>query len=116
MDRTVVLLVAAMSLSWHGVLLSAPHTHADATVSQEKLVCSASRPTSQTNHLLSAGHWVLPHSCLACLAGSTVANSLDLAKVEEAAGGESINVAASSDLRSRFQARLPLVRGPPTLT
>ncbi len=114
--RATILLVAAMSLTWHGVLLSTPHTHADDAVPREELTCSASHPTSQTNHLHGLGHSVSLHSCLACLAGTTVVDTLGLTEVEEAAVGESIIVAASSDLRSRLHTQLPLLRGPPLTT
>ena len=105
-----------MSLTWQGVLLSTPHTHANDAVSREELACSASRPTSQTNHLHGSGHSVTPHPCLACLAGTTVADALGLAEVEEAAVGETTIVAVCSDLRSRLHTRLPLLRGPPLTT
>ena len=96
--------------------MSTPHTHADAAVPQEELACSASRPTSQTNHLHGSGHVVTPHPCLACLAGTAVADALGLAGIEEAAIGESTIVGASSDLRSRLHSYLPLLRGPPLTT
>jgi len=113
MARTMVLLVAAMSLTWHGVLLSAPHTHADTTVSQERLVCSASRPTSQTNHLHGSGHSVLPHSCLACLAGMTVADAPGIAEINDSPAGTQAITFVSTDLRAHYQTQLPLLRGPP---
>ena len=114
--RATILLVAAMSLTWHGVLLATPHSHADNAVPQEELACSASHPSSQITHLHGSGHSVPPHPCLACLAGTTVADAMGLAEVEEAAVGESIIVVASSDLRSRLHTQLPLLRGPPLTT
>jgi len=113
--RATILLVAAMSLTWHGVLLSIPHTHADDVVPREELACSASRPLSQTNHLHGSGHSVSPHPCLACLAGTAVTDGLGLAEVEEAAVGESVAVARTSDLRSRLLIQLPFLRGPPEI-
>ena len=112
--RTPVLLAAAMLLAWNGVVLSTPHTHADTAIPQEELACSASRPLSQTNHLHGSGHSVTHHLCLACLAGTTVADAMRLAEVEEAAVGESTRMTASSDLRSRLYIQLPFLRGPPT--
>jgi len=101
---------------WYGVLLSTPHNHANNAVPQEELACSASHPFSQTNHLHASGLSVTPHPCLACLAGTTVVDTLGLAEVEEAAVGETVFVAPSSDLRSRLHTQLPLLRGPPLTT
>lgn len=111
--KTAILLGAATLSTWHGVLLSTPHHHADGDVPQEEFACSASHPFSQTHHLHGSGLSVSPHPCLACLAGTTVVDALGLAEVEDAAVGESMDVAASSDLRSRLHTQLPLLRGPP---
>ena len=111
--RTFLLFAAAMLLAWHGVVLSTPHTHADTAISQEELACLASRPLSQTNHLHGSGHSVTHHLCLACLAGTAVADAMRLAEVEEAAVGKSTRMTASSDLRSRLYIQLPFLRGPP---
>ena len=111
--RATILLVAATLLAWHGVLLSTPHNHADNAVPQEELACSASQPSSQTNHLHGSGRAVSSHPCLACLAGSTVADAPGIAEVESVAGGESCVVVVSTDLRARLQSHLPLLRGPP---
>ena len=114
--RASVLLVEATLLVWHGVMLSTPHNHADNAVPREELACSASHPSSQTSHLHGSGQAVSPHPCLACLAGSTVADAPGIAEVESVVGGESCVVDVSPDLRARFQSHLPLFRGPPLTT
>jgi hypothetical protein len=114
--RVTVLLVAAMLLTWHGVLLSTPHNHADNTVPREMLNCSASRPSSQINHLHASGRLLTAHACLACLAGSTVAHAPGVQKVAVATvNGPSI-AAAHPGLRPRLHTHLPLLRGPPVFT
>jgi hypothetical protein len=95
------------------VLLSTPHNHADEGVPQEELACSASHLFSETSHLHGSGQMRTPHSCVACLVASTVADAPGIAEVESMVGGESFIVAVSTDLRARFQSHLPLLRGPP---
>ena len=111
-----MLLVAAALLAWHGVLLATPHNHADNTVPQEELACSASHPRSQTDHLHGSGRLLAPHPCLACLAGTTVAVTPGIARVEGAVVDGSAGVAPVCDLRSRLHTQLPLLRGPPLTT
>ena len=111
-----MLVVAAMLLTWHGVLISTPHDHADTAVPQEELACSASSPSSQTSHLYGSGRLLAPHPCQACLAGSAPADSFGGVGAETLADGESIVATVSTDLRSRFHAHLPLLRGPPPRT
>ncbi len=108
--------MAVTLLTWHGVLLSTPHNHADTAVPHEELVCSASHPSSQTNHLHGSGHLLSPHPCVACLVGSTVADTLGIAEIETATVSVPIFVVESSDLRSRLHSHLPLLRGPPLTT
>jgi len=102
-----------MSLMWHGVLLSTPHHHVDSTVPQEVLACSASHPSSQAKHLHGSGQVLSPQPCLACLAGSTVAEAAETRDVETVPVVDSPVVAALSGLRSGHHAHLPLLRGPP---
>jgi hypothetical protein len=111
--RTTVLLVAAVLLAWHGVLLATPHNHADTTVPQEVLACSASHSSSQTNHLHGSGRLLSPHPCLACLAGTTVIDTVGISGIGGVVDDQLIVVAASPDLRARFHTRLPPLRGPP---
>ena len=105
--------MAATLLTWHGVLLSTPHNHGDNAVPREELACSASDPFSQANHLHGSGQPLSPHPCVACVVGSTVADSLGVAEIETAAVRVPIFVVTSSDLRSRLHSSLPLLRGPP---
>lgn len=102
-----------MLVVWHGVMLSTPHTHADAAVPQEELVCSASHPLSQTHHLHGSGRLLSPHPCLACLAGSTIADAPGTAGIGAASACDVLVAIAASDLRSRLHTHLPLLRGPP---
>jgi len=111
--RSTVLLVATTVLTWHGLLLSTPHTHGDNAVPREELACSASHPFSQTNHLHGSGQPLSPHPCVACFLGSAVADTLGVAEIETVAVGVPIFVVTSSDLRSRLHSSLPLLRGPP---
>jgi hypothetical protein len=111
--RTTVFLVAASLLAWHGVLLATPHNHADNSVPQEELACAASHPSSQTSHLHDSGRLLSPHPCLACLAGTTVAEAPASRGVESTTDGEWVADSTSPDLRSRFHTQLPLLRGPP---
>jgi hypothetical protein len=111
-----VLLVAAALLAWQGVLLATPHNHADNTVPQEELACSASYPSSQTNHLHGSGRLLSPHPCLACLAGTTVVDTFGISGIDGVVVDCSIVVPESTDLRARFHSRLPLLRGPPLTT
>ena len=111
--RAAVLFVATVLMAWQAVVVTAPHYHADSTVPQEELVCSASRPSSQTNHLHASGHAMSPHYCLACLAGSPVAEAPESAAISAATDGTPRGVAAPEILRSRLHIHCPLVRGPP---
>ena len=113
--RVPALVLAAMLVVWHGLLQGAPHTHADRTVPQELLACSASHPFSHEVHLHSAGKVMTPHVCLACLAGSVTA-AIPAASCGGAAavGAPAIEVVAT-DVRSQLNAELPLLRGPPVI-
>lgn len=111
--RVLVFLAAAMLLAWHGVLLSTPHNHADATVPQEMLACTASHPSSQTNHLHASGRLLAAHACLACLAGSTVAHPPGVDEVAAATVNGPSNAVAHPGPRPQLHAHLPLLRGPP---
>jgi len=113
MARSTVLLVAAMSLTWHGVLLTTPHNHGDNAVPQEELVCSASHPSSQTNHLHGSGRILLPHPCMACVFGSTVGDAPGVAEINDSPNGTSVVTGVSTDLRACCQTDLPPPRGPP---
>jgi hypothetical protein len=110
------LLVAAALLTWHGVLLATPHNHADSTVPQEELICSASHPSSQTSHLHGSGRLLSPHPCLACLAGTTVAVVIGISGIDGAEVDDFIVLPSAADLRSRAHTRLPPLRGPPLTT
>jgi hypothetical protein len=111
--RVSVLVLATLSLLWHGVMLTVPHDHADPTVPQEELACSASNPSSQTNHLHGAGHMLTPHPCVACLAGSNTADVSGTVVVKGVAIAPSSGVTVSVDRRSQIFSHLPLKRGPP---
>jgi len=108
-----VLLVAAALLTWHGVLLATPHNHADSSVPQEELVCSASHPSSQTRHLHGSGRLLSPHPCQACLAGTTVADTIGISGIGGVVADGSLVAANGTDLRTPFHTRLPPLRGPP---
>lgn len=114
--RSIALLIAAALLTWHGVLLATPHSHADATVQQEELACSVSHPSSQAKHLHGTGRLLSPHPCLACLAGTTLANVIGISGVDRVVVSRLVGVTSSTDLRSRFQIQLPPPRGPPLTT
>jgi hypothetical protein len=114
--RVTVLLAAAILLAWHGLLLSTPHNHADHAVPQEELACSASHPSSHTNHLHGSGRLLASHLCLACLAGSTVPDAPAAVTVNPVTDGHTAVVFAAIDLRSRIHTHLPLLRGPPLTT
>jgi hypothetical protein len=111
--RAIILFVAAVLLTWHGVLLATPHNHDDTVVPREEIACSASHPSSQANHVHSSGRHLSRHPCVACLAGSTVADASGIAKVDTETVGVSIFVVMSSDLRPRLHSHLPHLRGPP---
>jgi hypothetical protein len=108
-----VLLVATLSVAWYGVMLTVPHDHVDSSVPREELSCSASHPTSETQHLHRAGRVLSPHPCLACLAGTAIPEVLKTAVVDGFAVHQRIDAAAATDLRSRLHSRLPFLRGPP---
>ena len=113
-SRVVLVTAAALLMTWHGVMLSLPHSHVDADIPQEELACSASHPLSGTFHLHSAGEVLTPHHCLACLAGSNHAS----APVTMTFGiviSENVQPAAAvADCRLHSRFHLPLHRGPPT--
>ena len=111
----MVLVVAAM-LTWHGVVLATPHNHADSSVPQEELVCSASHPSSQTSHIHGSGRLLSPHPCLACLAGTTVLDVIGISGIDGADIDQLVVTASATDLRPRFHALLPPLRGPPLTT
>ena len=114
--RGPVSLVAAVLLAWHGVLLAMPHNHADAAVPQEELVCWASHPLSQTSHLHRSGRLLTPHPCLACLASTTVADTLDVSGIDGSMIGKCVVGAASTDLPAGPDFLHPPLRGPPLTT
>ena len=111
--KVLLVTAAAFLMTWHGIILSLPHDHADAGIPQEELACSASHPLSSTFHLHGAGEVLTPHHCLACLAGSNHAS----APVTVALGSvisEYVQPAvAVADCRSKFRVHLPVQRGPP---
>jgi hypothetical protein len=113
--RTTAIFVMATLLAWHGFVLSIPHNHAKHGVPQEELLCTASHPLSQTNHLHASGRHLSPHPCIACLAGSTAIDATDSALLERSADQGAAEIVAASDLRSRYRSHLPLHRGPPSL-
>lgn len=109
----ISLLLVAVLVAWNGMLLSVPHKHADIAVPQEELACSASHPSSKTNHLHDSGRLLSPHLCVACLAGSNVAASPGIATIAAmvpSVAGEAIDLAVG---RPHLHTRLPLTRGPP---
>jgi hypothetical protein len=114
--RGLLSLTAATLLAWHGVLLAMPHNHADAAVPQEELVCSASHPLSQTNHLHASGRLLTPHPCLACLASTTTADTLDVSGIDGPMIGQWIGGSASTTLPVGPDFSLPPLRGPPPRT
>jgi hypothetical protein len=114
--RTILLFIAATMVAWQGVVLSIPHDHADTSVPQEELLCSASHPSSDANHFHASGRLLSQHPCLACLAGSTNAEAPGIAEIEETAVDGSAVVITASDLRSRLRSHLPPLRGPPLTT
>lgn len=111
--RVTVLLVGAMLLSWQTVILAVPHNHSDNAVPQEELACSASHPLSPTSHLHGAGLVLSPHPCLACLAGSTVAEEPAAEELVAATSCEPVVGTSIGVHRPRHIARLPLSRAPP---
>lgn len=108
-----VSLAAALLVAWNGMLIAVPHNHVDVAVPQEALDCSASHPSSQTNHLHDSGRLLSPHRCVACLAGSTVAAVPAMAKVDARAPSAIHVVRVPADCRSQIHTHLPLTRGPP---
>jgi len=102
-------------LPWLGLVRALPHHHADTTVSQELLACSASSPSSSEIHLHEAGHLLPPHPCLACLAAASHAAAPSLVKAELGESTSRLSAERSHEVRSRSRAHLPLLRGPPVV-
>jgi len=111
--RAPVLLAVAMSVAWHGVLLSTPHCHAENAMPQEELVCSASHPSSQESHLHDAGQHLTPHTCLACLAGSNIAAMGYASIIEMTTVVSGASVVSATDCRFETFAYLADLRAPP---
>lgn len=111
----LVPLFAALLVVWQGVVFSVPHDHADIAVPQEELACSASHPSSTTEHLHGSGRILSPHPCVACLVGSTAAETHGIVEIDTAPDICWIVAPEICDLRSSENARLPLLRGPPAL-
>lgn len=110
----LILLTVAL-LPWLGVLQSLPHHHADATVSQEELACSASSPKSSEIHLHAAGRPLPHHPCLACLAGASQAAAPSLVKLERGESAAKLAAERPHEVRSQSRTHLPLLRGPPVV-
>jgi hypothetical protein len=111
--RDMVLLFAALLVASQGVIVSIPHDHADGAVPQEELACSASHPSSETEHLHGSGRLLAPHACVACLAGSTAGESLGVVSIDGAPESGPCVVTDANEMRLRDRARLPFLRGPP---
>ena len=107
------LMVAAVLVVWHGVILSLPHTHADPNVPQEAISCTASQVGSQDFHLHQRGRAMAAHPCLACLAGSTIAEMpYAVPFMRDVATGTHLQSAWKIH-RSGTHAHLPDPRAPP---
>ena len=113
-SRVLLVTVAALLMTWHGLILSLPHSHLDVDIPQEELACSASHPLSGTFHLHGAGEVLTPHHCLACLAGSNHASAPVAMKLGVVISEYVQPAAAVADCRSHDRFHLPLHRGPPT--
>ena len=101
LSRVLLVTAAALLMTWHGIMLSLPHSHADVDIPQEELACSASHPLSGSFHLHGAGEVLNPHHCLAMTLGIVISEYAQPA-------------AAVTDCRSHGRFHLPLHRGPPT--
>lgn len=108
-------LTAAILVTWHGVILSVPHRHIDDGVPQEELACSASHSLSQTSHLHGAGIVLAPHSCLACIAGTSSAAAPGFGSLPTATTSISQPPVLPDVCRSQDFSCLPLLRGPPLI-
>jgi len=113
-SRVLLVTVAALLMTWDGLILSLPHSHLDVDISQEELACSASHPLSGTFHLHGAGEVLTPHHCLACLVGSNHASAPVAMKLGVVISEYVQPAAAVADCRSRFRVHLPVLRAPPT--
>ncbi len=112
--KVLLVIVAALLMTWHGIMLSLPHSHADTGVPQEELICSASHPLSTTFHLHAEGHALTPHPCLACLAGSNHASTPATMTLGSMISDHVQVAVAVTDCRSHSRFHLPLLRGPPS--
>jgi len=108
-----VLVVAAVLVVWHGMILSLPHIHADPTVPQEVVSCSASLAGAQTAHLHRTGGYLPAHPCLACLAGSTFAVASSWTPLVDAGEAVADRATPHRSCRTTFHAYLPGLRAPP---
>jgi hypothetical protein len=113
-SRVLLVTVAALLMTWNGLILSLPHSHVDVDIPQEELACSASHPLSGTFHLHGAGEVLTPHHCLACLVGSNHASAPVAMKLGVVISEYVQPAAAVADCRSHSRFHLPLHRGPPT--
>jgi hypothetical protein len=108
-----VLLVAAVLVVWHGMILSLPHIHADPTVPQEAVSCSAALAGAQVVHLHHAGRTLPAHPCLACLAGTTFAVASSWVRLVGAGETVADRTTPHRSCRTTFHAHLPGLRAPP---
>ncbi len=111
----VGILVTAILVTWHGLLLGLPHTHADRSVPRYEAFCSADHPGTQPTHWHGTPRSAASHPCLACLVGSTLAAGDGKAP---AASRDAASVCASSSLSvpaetAAVHLRLPSLRAPP---
>jgi len=113
-SKVLLVTVAALLMTWHGVMLGLPHSHVDVDIPQEELACSAAHPLSGTFHLHGAGEVLTPHHCLACLAGSNHASAPVKMTLGSAISEHVQAAAAVTDCRSKFRLHLPVLRAPPT--
>ena len=111
--RLPVLLAATVLVTWHGMLLSLPHTHSDPGVPQTEISCTVSQPGSPTLHLHGEGRVLDSHPCLACLAGSTAAIAWQDVPVAPTAAAPATIVSARPGCRFGIHAHLPNLRAPP---
>ena len=112
--KVLLVTAAAFLMTWHGIMLSLPHSHADAGIPQEELICSASHPLSTTFHLHAAGHALTPHACLACLAGSNHASAPATMAAGPVISKHVQEAVAVADCCPHGRFHLPLLRGPPS--
>jgi len=107
------LVIAAVLVVWHGVILSLPHTHTDRNVPQEAISCTASQAGSHDVHLHHRGRAMAAHPCLACLAGSTIAEMPCAVPFMQDVATGTRQQSAWKDHRSGTHAQLPDPRAPP---